>query len=420
MDETPVVTVFLRNDSDVLLLRRSDAVGSYSGQWGTVAGHAEGSPDAQALVEIREETGIDPETVAFVRRGERFAVEDAGLDTRWLVTPYLFDVDRRDVEPNEETTTVEWVRPPEILRRETVPDLWESYWRVAPTVAAIRADEEHGSAFLSLRALDVLRDAAALAVEGETGDWRSLVATARALLDARPSMAALANRVNRTMAAAIDERTPGAVERAANEAIDAALAADREAATAASSLVEDEDAVTLSRSGTVLRALEAGAPTTVTVAESRPGGEGVAVAETLAESGHEVTLTTDANVPAAVETASVCLFGADAVLPDGTVVNKVGSRSAGLAATDADVPCYAVCASDKIAVEGDVDLPDDDPASLYDGDAPVTVANPTFETVPSRLLDGVVTEAGVLDADRIAGLASVHAARARWPERLEE
>lgn len=420
MDETPVVTVFLRNDSEVCLLRRSEAVGSYAGRWGAVAGHAEGSPDAQALEEIREETGMDPETVTFVRRGERFAVDDPSLDTRWLVTPYLFDVDGRDVETNEETAEVEWVHPPAILRRETVPELWESYWRVAPTVATVRADDEHGSAYLSMRALDVLRDTAALAVEGERGDWTSLVATARALLDARPSMAAVRNRVNRVMATAIPERRPEAVEQAAMAAIDEALAADREASVAARSTVADEDVVTISRSGTVLRALITGDPDSVTVAESRPGGEGVDVAETLAEAGLDVALTTDANVPAAVEDATVCLFGADAVLPDGTVVNKVGSRSVALAAADADVPCYAVGANDKIATERRVDLPDGDPTGLYDGDVSLAVLNPTFEFVPARLLDGVVTEAGVLDPDRISALSTVHAAREAWQAALEE
>ena len=39
METRPVVTCFLRSEAEVLLLRRSDAVGSYRGQWGGVAGH---------------------------------------------------------------------------------------------------------------------------------------------------------------------------------------------------------------------------------------------------------------------------------------------------------------------------------------------------------------------------------------------
>jgi translation initiation factor 2B subunit (eIF-2B alpha/beta/delta family) len=414
MDETRVVTVFLRNGAEILLLRRSDAVGSYSGRWGTVAGHAEGAPDAQALAEIEEETGIESGDVTFVRRGEGFAVEDPDLDTRWLVTPYLFDVAHREVVPNEETTEVEWTPPTAILRRETVPDLWESYWRVAPTVETVRADEDHGSAYVSLRALEVLRDAAALAVDREKGDWEHLEKTAHGLLKARPAMAAVRNRVNRVLSVASADGTPRSVEAAATDAIAAALAADRETATTAREYVADETVLTLSRSGTVREALSVGEPAAVTVAESRPGGEGVDVAENLAAAGHRVTLTTDANLPGAVADATVCLLGADTVLPDGSVVNKVGSRAAALGASDAGVPCYAVAASDKISPDGRVRVEGQSTAPLYEGDASVAVDNPVFERVPARLLDGVVTEAGLLDADQIASLSAVHAARARW------
>lgn len=66
MNETHVVTCFLRYRGEVLLLHRSDAVGSYAGQWGAVAGHAEGDPDGAAREEIAEETGLD-DAVSFVR-----------------------------------------------------------------------------------------------------------------------------------------------------------------------------------------------------------------------------------------------------------------------------------------------------------------------------------------------------------------
>ncbi|MFB6082228.1 MAG: NUDIX domain-containing protein [Halanaeroarchaeum sp.] len=416
MEETRVVTVFLREGADVLLLRRSDEVGSYPGLWGAVAGHAEDDPDAMARTEIEEETGLDPAAVDLVRRGETFPVEDEERGTRWLVTPYLFDVPHRDVDPNYETAVVEWAPPTEILRRETVPDLWGSYWRVAPTVETVRSDEEHGSAYVSLRALEVLRDAAALAVERDQGDWAHLEKTAHGLLDARPTMAAVRNRVNRVMAVAVPEGTPAAVERAATDALSAAQAADGETAERAAAALADERVVTLSRSGTVEDALTRGDPAGVTVAESRPGGEGVAVAERLAEAGVDVTLTTDANLPGAVESGSLVLVGADTVLADGAVVNKVGSRAAALAAADAGVDCYAVCASDKISPDESVPIEAGHPPALYEGDRDVDEANPVFERVPARLVDGAITEAGILRADQIESVAAVHAARSLWTE----
>jgi 8-oxo-dGTP pyrophosphatase MutT (NUDIX family) len=208
MNETHVVTCFLRNRGEVLLLRRSEEVGSYAGMWGGVAGHVEDAPDAggrtassepsladtredaAAREEIEEETGLlDACTLA--REGVTFEFEDAGLDTRWVVTPYLFDCERRDAEPNWETDEIEWVHPTEILPRETVPQLWTSYSRVSPTIQQIAKDTEHGSAYLSVRALELLRDrAGSFAAQGD-GGWSELSAIANALLDARPSMAVI-------------------------------------------------------------------------------------------------------------------------------------------------------------------------------------------------------------------------------------
>jgi len=213
MDEPHVVTVFLRNRGDVLLCRRSDEVGSYRGKWGGVAGHGEGDPDAAARTEIAEETGIDPESVSLVRRGDPFPVEDAERGTRWVVHPFLFDCPTRDVSTNRETDEFKWTSPTAILRRDAVPDLWRSYRAVAPSVESVAADAEHGSAYLSVRALEVLCDRAG-EVAAADGDWAAVAEVAADLLDARPTMAAVRNRVDRVMDAA-DAATPAAVETVA-------------------------------------------------------------------------------------------------------------------------------------------------------------------------------------------------------------
>lgn len=407
---TDVVTVFLRHGSAVLLLRRSEDVGSYPGQWGAVAGHAAGDPDAQARTEIDEETGLG-DAATLVRRGDPFEVEDPEHGT-WVVHPYLFDCDSRSVDPNWETADYEWVPPTELRRRDTVPELWRSYDAVRPSVETVAGDDDHGSAYVSLRALDVLRDEAAVAADGD-GDWQALAGTARALREAKPGMAVVRNRVNRAMAAA--DCTPEGVEAAAREVASDAVDADQRAASAAADELRDADAAavfTLSRSGTVAAALRDADPERVLVAESRPGGEGVAVAESLADD-FDVTLTADANVPAVVADADAVLVGADAVFPDGAVVNKVGTRAAALAARDADVPVFVVCAADKVAPER-LPVEDGDPGALYDGDAPIDVRNPVFEVVPAALVDAVVTEDGPLDVDDVRALADDHREWADW------
>lgn len=428
--ETSVVTAFLRHESDVLLLRRSDEVGSHPGRWGAVAGHAEGDPDGAARTEISEETGLDPDAT-LVRAGDPFSVADADLGTRWLVRPYLFDCETRSIEPNYETAAFEWVPPTEILRRETVPELWTSYDRVRPTPETIAADREHGSAYLSVRALEVLRDEAALAAAGDEGDdsaaerdWSDLAATARDLRDARPAMPVVENRVNRALDAAAEERTAAALEAAAEDGIERALRADAEAAERAAEVVGTRVA-TLSRSGTVIGALEAVDPEFVLVAESRPGREGVATAERIAaETDATVRLTTDAAFAGRLAAADVdaLLVGADAILAGGEsggqtgrgagrLVNKVGTRGAVTAAAREGVDCYAVAASDKITYRTAFDPEERDPADVYDGDADLSVASPAFEATPLDRFDAVLTERGPLGVSEIGEVAERHRAR---------
>ncbi|WP_411964615.1 NUDIX domain-containing protein [Haloferax sp. YSMS24] len=405
---THVVTVFLRNGGQVLLTRRSDAVGTYTGRWAGVSGYIEGDPaDAldDAHRELREEVGVTDATLACA--GRPLTITDDGRE--WTVHPFLFDVGDRAVEPNEELAEVEWVHPTAILERETVPELWATYRRVAPTADTVREDETHGSAWISLRALETLRDAAA-----DAESWDVLVPLARQLRGARPSMTAVVNRVNRVMATA--DETPESVRRRAETAIEDATLADVTAATRAADLLRDrsfDHVATLSRSGTVLVALEDATPS-VLVAESHPGSEGRSVAEELATHGLDTTLTTDAALPGlvAADTVDAVLLGADSVLSSGAVANKVGSFPVALAAHRADVPVFVVCARDKVR-DDDVFVGESG-ASLTADDASVATENPLFELVPPDLVTGLVTEDGVLDTDEVASIADEHASLAAW------
>lgn len=413
MSETPVVTVFLRHRGEVLLLRRSEEVGSYPGRWGAVAGHVEElSPEGTARREIEEETGVSDEDVHLVREGPSFAVDDEERATTWRVHPFLFDVETRDLQLNWETEAAEWASPTVLLRRETVPELWTSYRRVAPSIVSLRQDSNHGSSYLSLRALEVLRDRtgvlAATKVPDVDDERARLAETVHRLLEARPSMAALANRLHRAMHASGAEWTPADVEAAAHEAIGDALAADAETARRAAEQVAGTRVLTLSRSGTVLEALRSADPAPeVVVAESRPGREGEEVAEALAEAELDVSLIPDAAIGPALAQRSIdaVLVGADTVRPAGAVINKVGTRGTALAAQREDVPVYVAGAVDKITVENSVLIEGVSPTTVYDGPAEVGVWAPLFDETPPDLVTSIITNRGVHDPSAIGSLA---------------
>lgn len=421
--DTHVVTCFLRHQGEVLLLRRSEEVGSYAGQWGTVAGHAEGDPEAAARAEIEEETGLG-DAVTLVRVGDPFPVEDEALGTRWVVHPFLFDCAHRDAALNWETQAAAWGMPTEILRRDTVPQLWTSYERVAPSIASVAADRTHGSAYIATRALEVLRDrAGVLRHQEEVGAGASLPEVARALLEARPSMAALSNRVHRVMYATRPTFDPAEVEVEAHTTIARAIEADAATARHAAQQIAGKRILTLSRSGTVLQAFaEANPSPEVVVAESRPDCEGVYVAEALAERGVSATLITDAAVAAMLADASIdaVVVGADTVLETGAVVNKTGTRGAALAARQEDVPVYVVAATDKVVPDDAPHLEEGPPSAVYKGDGRVAARNPTFDVTPAAWMTRWMTEDGALQREDVRNRAAEHAHWRQWMERGED
>lgn len=123
-----VVTAFLqRDDGSVLLLRRSESVGSFRGRWAAVSGFLEDpTPLAQARREVREETGIDLADVVPDRAAPPVYARDAGRI--FEVHAFRFRVAAPAVRLDWEHTEYEWVAPSELERRPTVPKLGRA-WR---------------------------------------------------------------------------------------------------------------------------------------------------------------------------------------------------------------------------------------------------------------------------------------------------
>ncbi|MFB6197606.1 MAG: NUDIX domain-containing protein [Halobacteriaceae archaeon] len=402
---TDVVSVFLRNRGSILLLKRSENVGTYADKWGAVAGHAEGNPKKLARREIAEETGLD-DLISLVRRGDSFTFEDDRIGQTWRVHPFLFDCETRDVETNEETTDFEWISPTKILRRDTVPRLWTSYERIRPRVADVKEDHSHGSTYCAARALEVLRDEAAL-VAAKDGT-RNLQKLAKELRESRPNMTVLKVRIDQVMEKAV--RAIDIEERA--HLILQENFETTSAATARAAEIIDGSVVTVSRSGTVSSALVASA-SDVLIAESRPGREGIDVAEKLAQA-IDVTVTTDAALPGQLHECDYVLLGADAILRDGSVVNKVGSLSIAMSANRANVPVYVASTTAKVSPRTDMKTERGNQSMIYDGEGDLDVLNPLFERVPPDLITSVISDRGRLNENDVKSIAQEHARRARW------
>ncbi|HMB49254.1 MAG TPA: hypothetical protein VKM69_01210, partial [Natronoarchaeum rubrum] len=240
---TDYAAAVLRRGSAVLVRREDGAPRLPSAPLEASADAANDRPDADgesndaaadpaaAARRAASTLGIDPDALDHVRTGSQ--IRD-GEDT---YAPVLFDVAGDAAATADDA---EWIAPTALLHESASPSEWYRYQRVAPTVRSIAADGEHGAAYLSVRALEVLRDRAALQVSEDDPDLDELTDLGDRVLSARPSMAVLENRVNRVLAVAVDgddvigedgtddaaEGVAGAVEAAADAGIDRALRAD--------------------------------------------------------------------------------------------------------------------------------------------------------------------------------------------------
>jgi 8-oxo-dGTP pyrophosphatase MutT (NUDIX family) len=127
-----VVSCFLECEGCILLLKRSQEVGSYRRQWATVSGYIEQqSPDEQALIEIAEEVSLGETDIILLKKGEPLEVLDEDLDTRWVIHPYLFRVEKQGkICLDWEHEEYRWIEPDRLGDYDTVPKLKESLAKV--------------------------------------------------------------------------------------------------------------------------------------------------------------------------------------------------------------------------------------------------------------------------------------------------
>ena len=287
---------------------------------------------------------------------------------------------------------------------------------IAASIQMIRDDREHGASWLARAAARTLLQAGEQHRDAPAGAWDAVMrVTAQALVTARPSMAAVANSAARVWNAG-QTSTPSTPSASRNALLaEAARLATEDdqgqrALLAHAKKLLRGTVYTLSRSGTVERVLrELGQGhiiERVIVAESRPGGEGVALGQALARAGLSVTLVADAAYGDFIGEATGVALGADSLRADGALVNKVGSYPLALVAKAAGKSVYVLCETLKIAApDFPLELEEMDPAELLpDSGATerLSARNPYFDVTPASLITAYITEEGILDRDAIA------------------
>jgi isopentenyldiphosphate isomerase len=132
-DTAPVITIFIKYEDKILLLKRSDKVLTYKGKWNTVAGYIDELKSIQEKIkeEVREELGIEENNFSSIFIGESYEFKDEKINKTWIVFPVLVELKNEpEIKLDWEHTEYKWVKPEEIESFDIVSNLNESLKRV--------------------------------------------------------------------------------------------------------------------------------------------------------------------------------------------------------------------------------------------------------------------------------------------------
>lgn len=292
-----------------------------------------------------------------------------------------------------------------------------------PTVESVAADiesmETRGAATIADAAAGALRTQAA---ESEATDpeafRRELRAAGRHLLETRPTAVSLPNAL-RYVLERMEGKTVKELRRStvagADEFRDRLETAQTDLGAIGANRLRDGDTVmTHCHSTDVLSCLEAareqGKEFSAIVKETRPRKQGHITARQLRELGVPVTLIVDNAAGRYLDDADHVFVGADSITADGSVVNKIGTRSLAVTARERDTPIVVAAQTVKLdpaTLSGHtVEIETRDEREVLDEETraeigDIDVANPAFDVTPPRYVDAIVTERGQFPPESI-------------------
>ncbi len=281
-------------------------------------------------------------------------------------------------------------------------------------IEAIRSDHQSGAAEIAREAVEVFR--AYLATTDRKGRcYRELRQLAESIADAQPTMAPVRNIANlcaEGLKASSWRGYPDLLDRVQRNL---GAAKERVAEAVLPLIPTAAHLLTLSYSSNVasaiLRAAADGRVGQITVLESRPGMEGRRLARDLVRGGLPCRLAVDALGPSLVGEADLVLVGADTLLRNGGVVNKIGSLGLALAAKAQQVPFVVASELTKLDPDSKAsDIPVDverEPKEVMDPpEVGIHVLNIYFEVVPPQYVGRIATDQGLFTPRTLARLAS--------------
>ncbi len=253
---------------------------------------------------------------------------------------------------------------------------------------------------------------------------------ARRLVAARPTAVTLRNGVNLTLDGARethrDELAENTVARARRFIEESEQATKTIARRAVDHLPPGSVVLTHCHSSLVVACLIAAHEThgdlQVYADETRPWWQGHISSRLLAEAGVPVTLIVDSAARYVMDTKGVdrVLVGADAVMADGSLYNKIGTHQVALGAQAARVPFSVACETHKFSpysLDGELPVVEERDVTevLSDPIEGVRVLNPVFDRTSPGFIKRYITQEGDMEPAGIeAWLRDNHGDREGW------
>jgi ribose 1,5-bisphosphate isomerase len=143
----------------------------------------------------------------------------------------------------------------------------------------------------------------------------------------------------------------------------------------------------------------------VIVTETRPLYQGLKTARDLLKVKIPVIYGVDSAIGSFIRDATKVLVGCDAILLDGSIVNKVGTFPLALLAREFGKPFYV--SGETVKVTESVKLEERDPKEVIDPKKlkGARVANPAFDITPAKLIEAIITERGLVKPEMVRRFA---------------
>jgi ribose 1,5-bisphosphate isomerase len=284
---------------------------------------------------------------------------------------------------------------------------------IAETASDIRTMQVRGAGRIARAG------ASALAIFSESYKGDSLdgfktdvEAAARILLASRPTAVSLWNGVHAStkdidLALTMSEARDSVV-RNANAFVDMSVKALQAISEIGARTIRNGDVImthcnSSAALGVIKKAHDQGKDIKVYATESRPWRQGILTVGELVNAGIDTTLIVDSAVRTVMGRVDVALVGADTIMSNGALVNKIGTSQIALMADEARVR-FSVCSEtykfSPMTIFGDeVTIEEREPGEVVSkGEVPdsVKIFNPVFDITPPKYIDGIITELGIL------------------------